>query len=1122
MEQHRRHASLSAIALCLLFVGICALLPSFQLESCAQTNISGEIIGTVKDQSGAGVPSATISVLSVVTGQSTSLTSGSDGYYRIPFLPPGTYTVSVAAAGFKTSLFTIKVFAGTTNSGDVALNVGQITTRIDVTDTLPLLNSEDAQLSTTFDQNPVQALPNPGNDLTFFAQLTPGAVMNTQGGSGNFSVFGLPAKSNSFMLNGGALNDPYNNLNHSGASNLLLGSNEISYVTVIPNAYDSSFGGLSAAQLNEISRSGANKFRGNVNYWWNGSFLNANDWFNDNTGTPKQFDNANQWAASMGGPIVKNKIFFFVDYEGLSFVLPVRGTVYAPSPAYQSAILSSAAVKNTMVPDGNLTYNGNSAEVAQYQAIFNVFNTAPGAESATITAANADIESFNSTAEALTHEYVVSGRLDEVLGQNDKIFAHYRFDDGVQASSTNLLSPIFSSLSPQPQDYWQLNETRSFSRNIVNQFLYSGSWTSSLFTNSNQAAANSIAPFVLTWVNSGQMDNDGAAEEIGGADYSRPQGRVVTGSVFNDDVSWGLHNHTIRLGWVMNRNDVSDHSPVENTITPENYTALPEFAAGYSTRFRQTFSNREEQPIASYAMGVYVQDNWKVGGNLTLTSGLRLEFNSDPICSTNCYSNFVSNFLIMASATSANTSYNQMIQAGLHRSIPSYQKIAYEPRVGFAWSPLGANSRTAVRGGFGIFADLFEMELSNEELVDPPNSIAYYVEANYLLQSSLPGSAAQAVTESNATFQTDYRSGGSYTSMKAAVPGFVVPTFHSIDRNMRYPSYLEYSLTVEHQFPRTIVLSVSYVGNHGYHELVSNDNINAYSPTFAGLPTVPPSPGFSTVTEYSSTARSNYNGLVASIFQKLNWLLLQANYTYGHALDDVSNAGFASFGVNVVQINNPSSLSQNYGNADYDTRQNVNGLYVITIPHIYGPGLFVDGWQLSGTVFHTTGFPFSVVDGDTPTNYGAATLFADQLVYYGLNHHCGGSSHAGQFATPCAFGTVGSSSAGFAYFGKATGFNVQNRNQFYGSAYTDADLSLLKEVKTPRCKNCKLQLGIQSFNLFNHPNFSEPVKDVEDGIGAGGLGTITSGARTPTSSLGSGLGGETTSRHFQLKATLNF
>ena len=266
------------VALSLMFLAVFMVPGNLK----AQSNISGDIAGTVTDPSGAAIPNAKITVTNAANGEVKSATSGNAGEFRVSLLSPGTYKVSVTAAGFQTTDQNITVAAGTVSPVNARLTVGSGTTTVEVTGSeVPVLHTDDAQISTSFTLSQIQNMPNPGNDLTFVAQTAPGAVMNTQGGYGNFSVFGLPATSNTFTVNGGYEGDPYLNLNNSGATNLLLGNNDVDNVTVTTNAYDAAFGGLGGAQVNEISRAGGNRFHGNAVYWWNGRAMNANSYFNN-------------------------------------------------------------------------------------------------------------------------------------------------------------------------------------------------------------------------------------------------------------------------------------------------------------------------------------------------------------------------------------------------------------------------------------------------------------------------------------------------------------------------------------------------------------------------------------------------------------------------------------------------------------------------------------------------------------------------------------------------------------------------------------------------------------------------------------------------------------------------
>ena len=296
-------------------------------------------------------------------------------------------------------LYLVTVAVGQIASGDIHLTVGSSSVTVEVSsDNVSLLHTENADISTSISQAQVQSLPNPGNDLTFVAQVSPGAVMNTSGGDGNFSVFGLPATSNTFTLNGSYENDPFLNLSNSGATNLLLGNNEVSEVNVISNAYGAQFGGLGGAQVNEITLSGTNKFHGNAVYQWNGSVLNANNYFRNQTPalTPRSFDNVNQFAGRIGGPIFRDRLFFFVDYEGLRVVLPSSSTVFAPNPTYIA----------------NATNAAPATDQAFYKQLFSVYQNARGYSTATQSPIDPNALSYTSTAGNFTHEFLLTSRVD--------------------------------------------------------------------------------------------------------------------------------------------------------------------------------------------------------------------------------------------------------------------------------------------------------------------------------------------------------------------------------------------------------------------------------------------------------------------------------------------------------------------------------------------------------------------------------------------------------------------------------------------------------------------------------------------------------------------------------------
>jgi Carboxypeptidase regulatory-like domain len=1090
-----------------------------------QTNTTGDVAGIVSDSSGAIVPGAALSLTSLATGATRSTTSNSSGEYRFSQLSPGRYTISVSATGFERAKDTIDVSAGSIAPANIALTVGKASETVEVSaGEVPLIHVDDAQISSTFTQEQVQNLPNPGNDLTFVAQTAPGSVMNTQSGYGNFSSFGLPGTANTFTVNGGYYDDPFLNLNNSGATNLTLGNNDVASVTVTSNAYNASFGGLGGAQVSEISRSGGNKFHGNAAYWWNGRAMNADDYFDKQAGNPRPFDNVNQWAAGFGGPIIKDKTFFFVNYEGLRVVLPTRSTVYAPDPSYEQQTLA------------NLTANGLASEIPGYQNIFSLYTSNPNYANATVSTPDTPTNpygtlKFNGEAGNFTHEYKINGRIDQTLGSQDHLFGHMTYDNGVQATYTSVLNPLFNALSPQPAWDGQLGEQHIFSPSLSNSFLFATNWYQAVFSNTSEAASEKLSPLSMIFLD-GDLGNNGPGAWPGGENFAFPQGRDVTGYQFQDDLSWTKGKHTLSVGWDMRRDDITDYSPQEFTSSPEVLETNASFQQGYVDYWAQNFPTRLTQPVALYGMGWYIQDQWRTLPNLTLTYGLRMEHNSNPVCRTACFARLSADFANVS--TDPTTPYNQLISSGLSSALASLQKIGYEPRLGFDYLPFGPQSHTTVRGGFGMFADAFPGQIADSFLNNAPTNVPFSIYGpafggnNNALIPTSPGSAASVAAASNAGFVAGFAGGGSNST------GLPAPNISNAVQKIYNPSYAEWSMAIEQQAGKRDSFTIMYVGNHSYHEPELNNGVNAYNgggaAGFPELPAAPPNPNFGAVTEVSSSSAGNFNGVVFSESHRARDLTLTVNYQYSHALDEISNGGFDPFGNNSNSPDDPYDLRKSYGNADYDTRHYVSGSYIYSLPHYRGPKVLVDNWQFAGTVFHSTGLPFSVTDSSTASaigNYGGP-LYAKQIAPLSGHNHCGGTGAANEAAPSlCGFTadfqlepTPGSQSA--------TDFGQSRRNQMFGPNYTDSDFSISKGFTMPGWDSGKLRVGAQFFNLFNHPNFAQPLSNVSganyDNSGnlVGGFGVIENTVNPPTSILGSFLGGNASPRLIQLNAKFDF
>jgi hypothetical protein len=1100
------------LALLPVIAGPAALILPRTLE--AQSLVSGDIAGTVTDSSGAAVPGAKVTARNTGTGQVKDVTTSGAGNYRIPLLQPGKYTVTATADGFQTTQGSLDLSIGQIASQNFKLEVAKNSTTVQVMGTeIPLLQTDTSDISTTISQQQVQNLPNPGGDITYPVNLTQGVIMNTQGGSGNAEAFGLPAVSNNFTVNGAEENDPFFNENNSGPSNLLLGANDVDEINVVANAYGAQYGSLGGIQENVLTRSGTNSFHGNAIYYWTNNDLNANQWFNDLTATPQAYANANQGGAAIGGPILKNKVFFFANYETLRFVTSAPTQVIIPNAAYESAVIA------------NLNATGQSAQVPFYNQLFSIYNNAPGASAATPYNGTTYANVFEANPRLNLAEQLVTARLDVKFGPNDSFFAHFKWDHGVQPAEVDPINSAFDAESDQPTYEGQLVETHLFSPNLVNEFNFSTIWYATPFVNTNPTAAAALIPYTLGF-------GDNSFSTLGTDLFLFPQGRNVTQYQFNDDLSWTRGNQTFKFGVTYKRNDVTDLDPGIESQFPGASTFGPAssanpdptaspldpgdlFGSGNLQVATQAFPLHLTAPIAQYNLGAYAQDQWKVSPRFQVTAGIRLEHNSNPVCQKNCFGRFASSYNnVTADET---TPYNSVIVSGLNQAFHGLQTIAVDPRLGFTFTPAN-HPNMVVRGGFGLFTDIFPSEVADNLLSNPPFSVTFTVPG--LVSPSVPGSATSGLISSNQIFQTAYPAGGSFNSISAVDSGFSAPSIFNVDPNIKYPSYVEYSLQLQQQVGQHTSFQIGYVGNHGYHEPWVNNGVNVYG--FGGAPVNPALPAFAEVTEIQSPGTSNYNGLLVSIKNQSKYVTLQFNYTWSHALDEISNGGFLAFGLDSAGNFNPATINpfnlkqQNYGNADYDIRNSLNGDYLINLPYFGGPHVLADNWMLGGTVFWHGGFPFSVFDGtvtgNLEPNYGGEVLA--QIVDSSVPHHCT-INKASPFSS--CFGSTATTSSPF--FNDPIGFGGQRRNQFIGPGYFNTDFTVVKGFKVPRLESGLFQVGLQAYNVLNHPNFLNPNTNFSGGPS---FGVVTATAAPPTGVFGSGLGANGSARILQLKGTFKF
>src|SRR5580692_10452774 len=620
----------------------------------AQSLVSGDLTGTVTDPSGAVVSGATVTLKSDTTGATRTTTTNASGAYRFSLLQPGSYTVSANASGFSKSQSTTTIAAGQATIADVKMSVGSSSQTVEVTTAAPLVQADNADLSTNFNQTQIANQPNGGNDLTYIAQTTPGVTMNTGMGFGNFQTSGLPATSNLFTVNGENDMDPYLNLNNSGATNLTLGKNDVQEATVVTNAYSGQYGQQAGAQVSYVTKSGTNQFHGNAEYWWTGRAMDANDYFNNLNGTSRPFANNNEWAASLGGPIKKDKTFFFVDTEGLRYIVPSTTPVFAPTPAFAAATLQNLAAN---FPN----------DVPLYSKYFQLFQSAPGYNATAFGPGDGGcgvpivgncIGQYQATPALPGTEWILSGRVDQNFSDKDHVFWRVRMDHGTQATSADPINNAFSAASYQPAYDGQSQWNHVFGPNATNQFIVAGSYYRAIFTQNDPG----LFPYAVT-------GNGFSLTQVGGTVFNFPQGRNTTQYQIVDDFSLTKGAHNLKFGVNYRRYDITDYQfSVLND--PLVFISSPlDLYNGTAVQYRQRFPSRATQPVALWGMGLYGQDEWRVNKALKLTLALRAEHNSNPVCQLNCAALLDSSFnsLLAAGQLSPTTPYNSIIDANRHQ-----------------------------------------------------------------------------------------------------------------------------------------------------------------------------------------------------------------------------------------------------------------------------------------------------------------------------------------------------------------------------------------------------------------------------------------------------------------------
>ena len=611
----------------LMFVVVC-LVP---VKARAQGETTSAIVGQVRDTSNAVVPGAIVTITNPDTGLKRTAKTDDSGRFNFPQLKPGIYSVKVEASGFEPRQNNNVVSAlGQKQTVDFTLGVARSRETVEVSSEAPILNPENANTSTSLTAPALEDLPNPGGYLTYPLQFAPGALINTAGsgndfvggtnGYGNVEFNGLPALSNGYIVDGLETNDPLTNLNSGLSTNLVLGLNSISEVTVNTLSYAVDQGRYGASQVNYVTKSGSNQFHGNLYELWNGARLNAADYFTNATpGNRKPGATVNHFGGSLGGPIVHDKLFFFFDSEWVRIALPIVTPTTVPSAAFQQYVLQQLPLGGTDSVTGS-TYAPAPQLVPFYQKMFSLYGNTGGTPLAVLgcplnadgTSASGDPPNGNGCANRQSvshssddHEQVQTVRVDYNINQKDTTWFRFQADTGVQAAYTDPINSLFDAVSPQPLYSFAAGYTHVFSQNLVNYFNPAFSWYESFFGPAN--LQKTLAAFPIVLQGSGA---NAPFTTIGGLDNTWVQGRRASRFFINDNLAWSHGAHELRFGTNTRIFRLNDYDFGQGTVPTAAYTTLPQFIYGVASTATQTFPLSANEPFRFLNLDLYAQDTW--------------------------------------------------------------------------------------------------------------------------------------------------------------------------------------------------------------------------------------------------------------------------------------------------------------------------------------------------------------------------------------------------------------------------------------------------------------------------------------------------------------------------------
>jgi hypothetical protein len=1166
---------------------------SISTAAIAQQTL-GAITGTVKDVSGAVIPDATVKSRNIATNLEVIEHTQSNGSYSVQNIPIGTYELTFTKAGFQKEVHTqVLVNSDRTTTVDSTLQVGALSSTVEVSSTSSM-NQVDTTTGYVVDQLTIQQTPLGTGSFTQLAILSPGVHADFLGGAGSNSGLGNQAifangqrdTSNSFSLNGISTNNLFNGNSTSqvGENRFVLNTGQnfgaggsiqtstsvysaigqalptppveaIQEISVNSAMYDATQGANSGAHISVITKSGANAIHGEAYEYFQNSVMNAAPFFYNASPVITVKDpylNRNQFGATFGGPIKKDKLFYFLSYQGVRIAdasdstkdvtVPLgltndrspQGIINAVQSSFSNTSLAASqispvasALLNAKLPSGQyLIPSAQITNPAQAAALgYDAVTQGPNATS-NVDQGIANIDYVISDKDRLTGKYYV--QQNPTTNPFGAVGTSLGFPQQLSAGSQ--VGSIDNSVILTPSLIWQ--QHIGFTR------MEAYSHTGQAFTPSD-FGMNLLGSKTFPQIEMTEADPTideglqfGSSVSFGNAGMYQNQWEY--GSTLN----WVKGKHTLSFGgqWDHTQLNIINNNTSDDTIDFKTFVNFVEGAVRTGT-YSAAFAGSADRYYRSDTIGAFVNDNYKVRSNLTVTMGLRWDFDG-PLSekygrltgfNSNLYSYDAATDTITGSGLEIAGNNKQFGTPGASDSLMTQHQWVFAPRFGVAWTPF---KKLTIRSGFGIYSDRGEFfsYLSPSAgggfngpfgvTLAPPFVTPIFAAKGATFAAPFGTTAPAAPPASAAAFQA-LLPNLSQTESGDLPPGNLFGPFlyGGYDINNKLPYSENWTFDIQYQATNSLLLSVGYVGNHGLHQVLPipfnqpniatpQNPVNGQTSSYGGVLYNQPANEPISTSEYSGNAPvrvpyvgydmnsvlykaegiSNYNALQIQARKRLSFgLQFTASYTYSHALDEQSGLGLFFTG------NNPLYPGSNYGSADFDQTHVFLVNYTYNLPNLTthkALGELINGWRLGGQTVAQSGQPYSVYD------YSGSVA----SLYFGTDDEIGNPIvplKAGVSASQAQLqGTTGVNagkpvlnSSDFSPVFVAPGtygvpagdtyesiYGSLGRNTFRGPFQVRFDMDLAKEFVLN--ERFRLRFNFDAFNLFNHPDFDTPNNDV--------------------------------------------